>query len=69
MVFLIENPSIILKRKLITISNYKKGLSTDIISLNWNTTFKNKIDRKLPLEQLEVKEAHVFKEALLKISA
>lgn len=27
------------------------------------------MDRKLPLEQLELKEAYVIKEALLKISA
>ena len=39
-VFLIENPSIILKETLITISNHEESLSTDI-SVNLNTTFTN----------------------------
>lgn len=42
------------------------------MAFNLNTTFKNndsQVDRKLPLEQLELKEAYVIKEAPLKISA
>lgn len=44
-------------------------VSTDIRAFNLNTTFKNndsQVDRKLPLEQLALKEAYVIKEAPLK---
>lgn len=50
-VFFTENPNIVYKENLITISNHQKCLSTDIIAFNLNTTFKNndsQMDRKLP---------------------